>query len=94
MVPSGSVRHRLSDSPAEKFFICVSSVGGPEGESRAGPSARAVDETLPRFPTFKVAMRKGVFWRYLEPNDRPGPFVEPDIAIPVCPCPFRTAAAI
>ena len=32
---------------------------------------KAVDRTLPRFPTFKVAMRKGVFWRYLEPNDRP-----------------------
>ena len=50
---------------------------------------RAVDRTLPRFPTFKVAMRKGVFWRYLEPNDRPGPFVKPDIANPCMPMSFQ-----
>ncbi len=50
---------------------------------------KAVDRTLPRFPTFKVAMRKGVFWRYLEPNDRPGPFVEPDIANPCMPMYFQ-----
>ena len=43
---------------------------------------KAVDMTLPRFPTFKAALRKGVFWRYLEPNDRPGPFVQPDIQNP------------
>ena len=36
---------------------------------------QALDITLKRFPTYKVAMRKGLFWRYLEPNDRPGPFV-------------------
>lgn len=40
---------------------------------------KAVDRCLKRFPTYKVAMRKGLFWRYLEPNDRPGPFVAPDI---------------
>ncbi len=28
---------------------------------------RALDMTLPRFPTYKVAIRKGLFWRYLEP---------------------------
>ena len=50
---------------------------------------RAVDRTLPRFPTFKVAIRKGVFWRYLEPNDRPGPFVKPDIANPCMPMSFQ-----
>lgn len=50
---------------------------------------KAVDRTLPRFPTFKVAMRKGVFWRYLEPNDRPGPFVEPDIVNPCMPISFQ-----
>lgn len=50
---------------------------------------KAVDRTLPRFPTFKVAMRKGVFWRYLEPNDRPGPFVKPDIANPCMPMSFQ-----
>jgi NRPS condensation-like uncharacterized protein len=52
----------------------------------------AVDKTLPRFPTFKVAMRKGLFWRYLEPNDRPGPFVEPDIVNPCMPISFRSAS--
>jgi hypothetical protein len=37
---------------------------------------QALDMTLPRFPTYKAAIRKGLFWRYLEPNDRPGPFVQ------------------
>lgn len=40
---------------------------------------KAVDLTLPRFPTYKAAIRKGLFWRYLEPNDRPGPFVQKDV---------------
>lgn len=53
---------------------------------------RAVDMTLPRFPTFKAAMRKGVFWRYLEPNNRPGPFVEPDIVNPCMPMSFKTSS--
>lgn len=46
---------------------------------------KAVDRTLPRFPAFKVALRKGLFWRYLEPNNRPGPFVQPDIINPCMP---------
>lgn len=50
---------------------------------------KAVDMTLPRFPTFKAALRKGVFWRYLEPNDRPGPFVRPDIQNPCMHMNFR-----
>ena len=50
---------------------------------------KALDMTLPRFPTYKVAIRKGVFWRYLEPNNRPGPFVMPDIKNPCMPMPFR-----
>lgn len=50
---------------------------------------KAVDMTLPRFPTFKAALRKGVFWRYLEPNDRPGPFVQPDIQNPCMHMNFR-----
>lgn len=50
---------------------------------------KALDRTLPRFPTYKVAIRKGVFWRYLEPNNRPGPFVQPDISNPCMPMPFR-----
>lgn len=40
---------------------------------------KAVDLTLKRFPTYKVAMRKGLFWRYFEPNNRPGPFVQKDV---------------
>ncbi len=50
---------------------------------------KALDMTLPRFPTYKVAIRKGVFWRYLEPNNRPGPFVTPDIKNPCMPMPFK-----
>lgn len=41
---------------------------------------RAVDRTLPRFPVFRMCLRRGAFWYYLEPNQRPGPFVRPDIA--------------
>ena len=39
---------------------------------------QAVDIALRRFPTYKVCIHKGLFWRYLEPNNRPGPFVQPD----------------
>ena len=50
---------------------------------------KAVDLTMPRFPTYKAAMRKGLFWRYLEPNNRPGPFVQPDIKNPCQPMYFK-----
>ncbi len=50
---------------------------------------KAVDLALPRFPTYKAAIRKGVFWRYLEPNNRPGPFVQKDIKNPCMPMPFK-----
>ncbi|RDU24346.1 alcohol acetyltransferase [Anaerosacchariphilus polymeriproducens] len=50
---------------------------------------KALEMTLPRFPTFKVALRKGIFWRYLEPNNRPGPWVEQDIINPCMPMPFH-----
>lgn len=50
---------------------------------------QAVDIALKRFPTYKVAIRKGLFWRYLEPNNRPGPFVQPDIKNPCMPMPFK-----
>ena len=50
---------------------------------------KAVDMTLPRFPTYKAAIRKGVFWRYLEPNNRPGPFVQPDVKNPCQPMYFK-----
>lgn len=51
---------------------------------------RALDRTLPRFPTYKAAIRKGLFWRYLEPNNRPGPFVQEDVKNPCQPMPFKT----
>ena len=51
---------------------------------------RALDRTLPRVPTYKAAIRKGLFWRYLEPNNRPGPFVQEDVKNPCQPMPFKT----
>lgn len=50
---------------------------------------QAADIALKRFPTYKVALRKGLFWRYLEPNNRPGPFVQPDIKNPCMPMSFK-----
>ena len=50
---------------------------------------KALDMTLPRFPTYKAAIRKGVFWRYLEPNNRPGPFVQEDVKNPCQPMYFK-----
>lgn len=50
---------------------------------------KALDITLKRFPTYKAAIRKGLFWRYLEPNNRPGPFVQPDINNPCMPMRFK-----
>ncbi len=50
---------------------------------------KAVDMALPRFPTYKAAMRKGLFWRYLEPNHRPGPFVQADVKNPCQPMYFK-----
>lgn len=50
---------------------------------------QALDMTLPRFPTYKAAIRKGLFWRYLEPNDRPGPFVQEDVKNPCQPMSFK-----
>ena len=50
---------------------------------------KAVDMTMPRFPTYKAAIRKGLFWRYLEPNNRPGPFVQEDVKNPCQPMYFK-----
>lgn len=50
---------------------------------------QAVDAALVRFPTYKTAIHKGLFWRYLEPNNRPGPFVEKDIRNFCMPMPFK-----
>ncbi|MGN1313536.1 MAG: alcohol acetyltransferase [Lachnospiraceae bacterium] len=51
---------------------------------------QAIDMTLPRFPTYKSAMRKGLFWRFLEPNNRPGPFVQEDVRNFCMPMPFKS----
>ena len=51
---------------------------------------QAVDIAMKRFPTYHSAMRKGFFWRYLEPNTRPGPFVKPDIRNFCMPMPFKS----
>lgn len=50
---------------------------------------QALDMTLPRFPTYKSSISRGLFWRYLEPNDRPGPFVQLDIKNPCMPMSFK-----
>ena len=50
---------------------------------------KAVDVSMPRFPTYKAAIRTGVFWRYLEPNNRPGPFVQEDVKNQCQPMHFR-----
>lgn len=50
---------------------------------------QAVDIALTRFPTYKTAIRKGLFWRYLEANNRPGPFVQKDIRNFCMPMPFK-----
>lgn len=58
-------------------------------EIRPDVLQKALDVTLPRFPTYKAAIRKGLFWRYLEPNDRPGPFVQEDVKNPCQPMYFK-----
>ena len=35
----------------------------------------ALDKVLPRFDTFRVRLRKGIFWHYFETNARPAPVV-------------------
>ena len=43
---------------------------------------RAVDELMPRFPSFYLRLRRGVFWYYLEEVDAP-PAVQEDYAYPL-----------
>ena len=50
---------------------------------------RAIDKTMPRFPTFRVRIKRGVFWYYFEPNDAPGPFVKEDMKNPCQPVRFQ-----
>ena len=40
---------------------------------------RAIDRTMPRFPTFNLRLCRGAFWHYFEEDDRPGPFVQEDV---------------
>lgn len=56
-------------------------------DEKVDPEAlqRAVDRAMPRFPTFRVRIRRGFFWCYFEPNLKPGPFVRPDISNPCQP---------
>ncbi len=58
---------------------------------RVDPDAlqRAVDQTMPRFPGFRVRIKKGAFWCYFEPNENAGPFVQKDVANPCQPIRFR-----
>lgn len=51
---------------------------------------QAVDIAIKRFPTYKSAMRKGLFWRYLEPNNNPGPIVQKDVQNFCMPMPFKS----
>lgn len=49
---------------------------------------RAIDKTMPRFPGFRVHIRRGFFWYYFEPNDQPGPFLKEDTKYPCRPLRF------
>lgn len=46
--------------------------------------SQALSNTLKRYPTFEVRIRKGLFWFYLEHNSEI-PTVLPDVC---CPCPY------
>ena len=53
----------------------------------------AIDRVLPRFPSFAVRIRRGLFWYYLEPNTAPGPFLKADVANPCQPVRFQIGRA-
>lgn len=75
--------HRKDFSPVYRLSLLLKEDIKPE------VLQQAIDMALPRFPTYKVAMRRGVFWRYLEPNHRPGPFVQADIGNPCKPMYYK-----
>lgn len=50
---------------------------------------RAIERTMPRFPSFGVRIKRGFFWYYFEPNKAPGPFLKQDIANPCQPIRFQ-----
>ena len=60
-------------------------------EREVDPTAlqRTIDRCMPRFPSFAVRIRKGLFWYYLEPNHAPGPFLKEDVSDPCQPVRFR-----
>lgn len=66
-------------APVYRFSAVMKETVDPEALQRA------VDCTMPRFPGFRVRIRKGAFWCYFEPNEKPGPFVRRDIANPCQP---------
>ncbi len=43
---------------------------------------QALDELLPEFDTFRVRLRKGIFWNYFETNQQSPPLVEVEQAYP------------
>lgn len=43
---------------------------------------QALDKVLPRFDTFRVRLRKGIFWHYFETNSRPAPTVRQESEYP------------
>ena len=49
----------------------------------------AINRVMPRFPSFAVRIRRGLFWYYLEPNTAPGPFLKEDVSDPCQPVRFR-----
>lgn len=49
---------------------------------------RAIDKAMPRFPGFRVRIKRGAFWYYFEPNDAPGPFLKEDMKNPCQPVRF------
>ncbi|HIS52241.1 MAG TPA: hypothetical protein IAC15_05825 [Candidatus Onthomonas avicola] len=49
---------------------------------------RAIDRTMPRFPSFCVTIRRGLFWYYFEPLRAPGPYLAEDIQNPCQPIRF------
>lgn len=66
-------------APVYRFSAVMKETVDPEALQRA------VDRTMPRFLGFRVRIRKGAFWCYFEPNEKPGPFVRRDIANPCQP---------
>lgn len=43
---------------------------------------QALDKVLPRFDTFRVRLRKGIFWYYFESNSKPAPVVRQENEYP------------